>query len=238
MSNTRPKKKENALVSILMSIVIPAIILSKFADDEHLGTLTGFLVALAFPAGQTLYNIAVSRKAGFIALLGLVSVFLTGVIKVMELPAGWLAYKEAAVPLLIGLAVVVSLRTPYPLIKKLIFNDQLFNLERIAERLSANGNTDRFERSLRVATWITGASFLLSAALNFTLTRLIVTAEAGTALFNEQVGHLTAISYPAIALPSTLVMAVAVWYLFRQLKQLTGEEIDDLFSDELKEKAK
>ncbi|MBP5259534.1 MAG: hypothetical protein J6Z12_02725 [Paludibacteraceae bacterium] len=238
MNNRQTPKKENFLASVMVSIVIPAVILSKWADEAHLGVLTGFLIALAFPIGQALYNIIVRKEAGFVALLGLVSIFLTGIIKVMELPTEWLAYKEAAVPLLIGTAVIVSLRTPYPLVKKLLFNDQLFNLELIDTKLAEKGNTRRFEQALRTATWLVGASFLVSTVLNFTLTRYIVTAEAGTAEFNAQVGHLTAISYPAIALPSTLVMLIAVWYLFRQLKKLTGEDVEQLFSEQLKDKAK
>ena len=127
---------------------------------------------------------------------------------------------------------------PYPLIKKLIFNEQLFNLSRINQLLQQRGNTVQFEKTLRIATYLVGASFGVSTILNFTLTRHMVTAEAGTALFNEQVGHLTAISYPAIALPSTLVMVLAVWYLMSQLKKLTGQPIDELYSDEIKEKVK
>ena len=174
MSTTAPKK-ENFLTSVLISIVVPAVILSKWADEAHLGVMTGFLTALAFPFGQALYNLIVRKEAGFVAILGLVSIFLTGIIKVMELPTEWLAYKEAAVPLLIGIAVIVSLRTPYPLVKKLLFNDQLFNLELIDAKLAEQGNTEHFEQALRTATWLVGASFLVSTVLNFTLTRYIVT---------------------------------------------------------------
>lgn len=35
----KTQKKENSLISILVSIVIPAIILSKFSKPEYLGVL-------------------------------------------------------------------------------------------------------------------------------------------------------------------------------------------------------
>lgn len=239
MNPTNAQKKENPLLSILLSIVIPAVILSKFSKPEYLGVLPGFLIALAFPIGLALYNMIVRKEFGFIAILGFVSIFLTGIIGVFQFPPQWIAVKEALVPLLIGIAVVVSLYTPYPLVRKLIYNDTLLNLPFIEERLAAGNRQADFERAMKNATWIVALSFLVSAVLNYTVAKAVVTAEAGTALFNEQLGKLTAISYPVIALPSTLVMVLALLYLLRRLKQLTGvDELDELLSEEFKEKSK
>lgn len=229
-------KKENPLWSLIISIVIPAIILSKFSTEEYLGVLPGFLIALAFPIAQSLYEIIRDKRPGFISIVGLVSIFLTGIIGVLQLPTEWLAYKEAAVPLLIGLAIVLSLRTPYPLVKKIFFNDTLLDMEKINAILDRDGTHSKMEKSLAISTYMVGASFLLSSVLNFTLTKLIVTSPAGTEAFNEELGKLTALSYPAIALPSTVVMFFALWYLFSQLKKITGLDFEELVSAEFKEK--
>lgn len=228
--------RSNPIVSIIISIVIPAIILSKFSDAAHLGVLPGFLIALAFPIGQSLYELIVQKKVGFIAIVGLVSIFCTGIIGVLELPTEWLAYKEAAVPLLIGAAVVISLKTPYPLIKKLFYNKELMDVERIDEKLKENGSDEKFEKVLRNSTYMVGASFLLSAVLNFTLTKIIVTSPAGTEAFNQELGKLTALSYPVIALPSTIVMVIALWYLFKQMTKLTGLPFEELMSEKFRNK--
>jgi hypothetical protein len=50
-------------------------------------------------------------------VLGLVSILLTGGIGLLQLDTRWLAVKEAAIPGLIGLAVLMSTRTRYPLVK-------------------------------------------------------------------------------------------------------------------------
>ncbi|MCQ2350817.1 MAG: hypothetical protein MJ003_02460 [Paludibacteraceae bacterium] len=228
--------KSNPIISILVSIVIPAIILSKFSDAAHLGVLPGFLIALAFPIGQSLYELIVQKKVGFIAIVGLVSIFCTGIIGVLELPTEWLAYKEAAVPLLIGAAIVISLKTPYPLIKKLFYNKELMDVDRIDGILKEKECTDKFEKVLRNSTYMVGASFLLSAILNFTLTKIIVHSPAGTEAFNQELGKLTALSYPVIALPSTIVMVIALWYLFKQMTKLTGLPFEELMSEKLREK--
>ncbi|MBO4370168.1 MAG: hypothetical protein J5808_02260 [Paludibacteraceae bacterium] len=238
-TENNPKKKESPLLSILFSIVIPAVILSKFSKPEYLGVLPGFLIALAFPIGLALYNFLIRKEVGFIAVLGFVSIFLTGIIGVFEFDPKWIAVKEAAVPLLIAIAVVVSLYTPYPLIRKLIYNDTLLDLPFIEQRLDERGTRDSLEKAMRTATWLVALSFLVSSILNYVVAKIVVTATPGTELFNEQLGKLTAISYPVIALPSTLVMLVALFYLLRKLKTLTGEtDLDNLLSAELKEKSK
>ena len=232
------KKKESPLVSLLVSIVIPAIILSKFSTEEYLGILPGFLVALALPVGYAIYNLLVRKETGFIAIIGFVSIFLTGIIGVFEFPTEWLAVKEAAVPLLIGIAVIVSLKTPYPLVRKLLFNEELLDLKLIDQKLKENDNVFEIEKVLVKSTFMVAGSFLLSAFLNFFLTKYIVVSPAGTAAFNEELGTLTAISYPAIALPSTAVMFVALYYIFKQITKLTGLSFEEILSEKLKEKSK
>ena len=232
------KKKESPLVSLLVSIVIPAIILSKFSTDEYLGILPGFLVALSLPVGYAIYNLFVRKETGFIAIIGFVSIFLTGIIGVFEFPTEWLAVKEAAVPLLIGIAVIVSLKTPYPIVKKLLFNEEILDLKLIDEKLEENSNASEMDKALFKATFMVAGSFLLSAFLNFFLTKYIVVSPAGTAAFNEELGTLTALSYPAIALPSTAVMFVALYYIFKQITKLTGLSFEEMMSEKLKEKSK
>ena len=61
---------------------------------------------------------------------------------------------------------------------------------------------------------------------------------AGTAAFNEELGTLTALSYPAIALPSTAVMFLALYYIFKQITKLTGLQFEEILSEKLKEKSK
>lgn len=228
--------KTNPIVSILVSIVIPAIILSKFSDAEHLGVLPGFLIALAFPIGQSLYELIIQKKVGFIAIVGLVSIFCTGIIGVLQLPVEWLAFKEAAVPLLIGAAIVISIWTPYPLVKRLFYNEEIMDVKKVDAILEEKQAKEQFEKVLKNSTYMIGASFLLSSVLNFILTKAIVQSPAGTEAFNAELGKLTALSYPVIALPSTIVMAVALWYLFKQVTKITGLPFEELMAEKLKKK--
>lgn len=139
--------KTNPLLELLINIVIPSVILMKFSGEQDLGALPALLLALAFPLGWGAFDLARRRKVNLFAALGLVSILLTGGIGLLQLDTQWLAVKEAAVPGLIGLAVLVSTRTRYSLIQTLLYNPALIDVARVRERLEARGAAQIFEAS-------------------------------------------------------------------------------------------
>jgi hypothetical protein len=76
------------------------------------------------------------------------------------------------------------------------------------------------------ASWILAGSFFLSSILNYLLAVIILTADPGTVSFNEQLGKMTALSFPVIALPAMAVMMGNLFYLFRGIKRLTGLDLE------------
>ncbi|MBP6231221.1 MAG: hypothetical protein KA397_06180 [Paludibacteraceae bacterium] len=228
--------KENPFISLIIGIIIPSIILSKFSSPEHLGVLVGFIVALAFPFLLALYNFFIRKKAGFIAILGFISIFVTGIIGVFAFPSEWIAYKEASVPLVIGIMVLISLKTPFPLVKKFLYNEEILDIPKINALLAEKNKTREFEKTLVNGTYMLAASFLVSAILNFVLAKILIQSPSGTAEFNAELGKMTALSFPVIALPSTAIMLVALWYIFGKLKKLTNLEFDDLLAEKIRNK--
>ncbi len=231
MNNTnKPSTQSNPglLANLAFNIVIPSLILTKLSGDDWLGTKLALIVALAFPIGYGIWDFHQTRKINFFSALGFISVLLTGGIGLLQLPPQYIAYKEAAIPLIFGIAVLVSLKTPWPLVKTFLYNDAVLETERVARSLEANGNSARFEVRLVKASWLIAASFLLSAVLNYALATIIITAEPGSAAFNEQLGKMTALSFPVIALPCMLVMMGAMFYLFKGITQLTGLELEEI----------
>lgn len=219
-----PRKPDNGnpLLEVVVSIVIPAVILMKFSGEQHLGTLPALLIALAFPFGWGVFDLVRKRKLNFIAVLGVVSTLLTGGIGVLRLDPQWLAVKEAAVPGLIGLAVLISARTRWPLIRMLVYNDKVLDVAKVDAQLAARGNTAAFESRLRNGTMLLAGTFFFSSFMNYVLARWIVTSPAGSEAFNQELGRLTLMSYPMIALPSMAMMIAVMVYLVHGAKQLTG----------------
>src|SRR5690606_23172739 len=111
-SKPTPKpRKESFLANILLNIIIPAVILSKLSSEQYLGTQWAVVVALAFPLGYGIYDFTRTRKVNVFSALGFVSILLTGGISLLHLDPKYIAIKEAAIPGLIGLVTLFSMRT-------------------------------------------------------------------------------------------------------------------------------
>jgi hypothetical protein len=222
--------KPNPFLEPLITLVVPALILMKLSDPERLGAVPALLLALAFPLVWGMRDLIRSRKLNLFAALGLVSVGLTGGIGLLQLDNQWLAVKEAAIPGVIGLVVIVSVQTLYSLLHALLLNPKLIDVARIRRQLSMRGTTRIFETRLRTATWLLGGTFFFSAAMNYLLATWIVTSPAGSPAFNEELGRLTLLSYPMIAIPSMLMTMAVLYYLARAIRILAGLRFTETFN--------
>ena len=183
-SPTIPEHQPRPWIDLLVSIVIPSVILMKLSGDEHLGSVNALIIGLAFPLSWGLFELIRYRKKNFIALLGLISVALTGGIGLLELDAGWLAIKEAAVPAVIGLAVLISTRTKYPLVRTLLYNPNVLDVDKIHQSLEERDSVDEFENRLLKASYFFAGTFLFSSIMNYVLYKMIVVIPVVTQVFN------------------------------------------------------
>jgi hypothetical protein len=225
---SRAKTSGSPLLEIVVTILVPAIVLMQLSSPERLGPAGALVLALAFPVFWGVREFFTRRKVSGVALLGVVSTLLTGGIGLLKVDPFWLAVKEAGVPLLIGLVVLGSNWTRWPLIRIFVFNPALFDVERIEQALEQRGTRVAFELRLRTGTWLLAGTFFFSAVMNYVLARWIVTSPAGTEAFNAELGRLTLVSYPAIALPSMAMMVALMFWLARGAKTLTGLELGQM----------
>ena len=229
MTPTKTAKKPNPLIEIAVTILLPAVVLMQFSGEDRLGPSRALLLALAFPVGRGLWDGWRRRKLNWLAVLGVVSTLLTGGIGLMRLDAHWLAVKEAAVPALMGLVIAGSAWMRRPLIHTLVFDAALMDTARIQSALAKRRATAAFEARLRSGTLLLGGVFFVSAVANYALTRWVVSSPAGTEAFNQELGRLTLLSYPLIALPTMLLMMALLWWLAHSARRLTGLAFGELF---------
>lgn len=214
--------KPRPMIDLLVSIIVPSVILMKFSGDEALGADGALITALAFPLAWGLFELIKYKKFNFIAFLGLLSVVMTGGIGLLQLDPQWLAIKEAAIPGLLGVAVLVSTFTRYPLIRTMIYNPAIMNVEIIKQRLDEQGYSAAFETRLLRLTYFLSGTFFFSSLMNFILAKWIVISPAGSAAFNEELAWMTLLSYPVIVIPSMLLMMGILYYLWRTIHDMTG----------------
>lgn len=233
------QKQENMWVNLGLNILLPSLLLSK--GDEWLGLSASLIlvIALVFPVAYGVYDFVARKKVNIFSVLGFVSVLLTGGIGLLKLDPFWVAVKEAAVPFILGVAMVLSLRTRYPLIKVLLYNDQMLDTDLIQERLESRGTENDFFMLLRKATWMLGFSLLLSAVLNYVVARWIVVTDPAVddVMFNAELGKLMWLSWPIIVLPTGAITLYAFWSLIKGIPALTGLSFEQALAPHLREKA-
>ena len=122
-----PPKQENALLNIGLNFALPVFIMSKgpnstwitgLAESLNLkpGIAAMMLALLLFPIGYGIYDFVVRRKYNFF-YPWIRQRTHDGPMTVMEVDKELIAWKEAAIPSLLGLAVLASLKTRNPLVK-------------------------------------------------------------------------------------------------------------------------
>lgn len=223
-----PPPKENLLLNLACNVVAPGLMLTKGAKLLQLEPKVALVVALAFPLGYGLYDLVRRRNFNFLSALGFTSTLATGGLGLLKLAPFWFAVKEAVVPTLIGLTVIISQWTKKPLVRSLLFNEQVIDVPRVESALDGRGHRADFTRLLRDSSWLLAASFAISAVLNFGLARYLITAMPDTPEFNEQLGKMTWMSWPVIVVPSMAIMMIALWRLLKGLEKLSGLTVDEI----------
>ena len=225
---TSPPKQENLWLNLAFNVAVPALILSKLSGEHLLGPQWGLVVALAFPLGYGVWDFVKRRKANFISVLGFTSILLSGGLGLLKADGFWFAVKDAAVPGLIGLVVLTSMRAKEPLLKALFYNEALMDVPRIEAALRERGTEAAFAAIMRRATVLVAVAFFFSGALNFMLARHLLRSPGGTPEFNAELAKMHWLSWPVIAVPSMAMMMVALWQVVKGVEELTGLTVDDV----------
>ena len=238
---TQEEKPGASLFSnICYNIILPVVILkqgpkiiNKFFQDyaEHAQVIS-LIVALAIPTAYGLYELIKYKKRNMVSVLGVVSILLTGGFALLKVEGIWFAVKEAAVPLAIGIAVLVSAFTKKSLIEMMLYNPSVIKVDLIEEKLRTENKLDALKKHLRFCTIILAFSFFISAALNYWLAYDIfvsgVEGEVSDETMNDMVQEMIWKGYVVIALPCMIIMVGLLIYLIKGLKKLTGMSTEEL----------
>ncbi len=244
MANPNPKR-ESMWLNLGFNLVLPILLLRKgeawFGAElaEALGAPKGgtevdsviLAVAVAFPVGYGLWDLRRRKRWNFISILGAVSTLLTGGIGLIPGGTAFLfAVKETALPAILAILTVTTLRTEKPLVKLFLYNPDFLNVNLVEEALREKGTKLEFDDLLKRCTWYLAGSFILSAVLNYGLARWLVTDDPGEvgSRYNEQVGEMMTWSYVVISIPCMVVTFYAFYLLVKGIKKYAGLELEGL----------
>lgn len=228
---TQAKQSNNkALIDLGVNIVLPTMILNnmgKYLGDH--GAVKALVIALMIPIVYALWDFFKNGNKNMIAVIGFVSLVLTGGLGLLKLEGFWFAVKEAGVPMLIGLITLGSAFSGKPLIKLLVYNKTIMKTEKIKDALKEKNQEAPFESLLKKATIMLSLSFFISSAVNYLLAinifkkiPLDLSEAARAELLNQQIAEMTWQGYVVLLIPSILSMGLILWYLSKGIERYTG----------------
>jgi intracellular septation protein A len=157
-------KTKSSFFNLIFNLILPTIVLTKFSTESLLGPLYGLIVALSFPILYGIIEFYIHKKVNLFSVIGLISVLLTGGIGIFQISAKWLAVKEAFIPGFIGLIVIGSTYTKYPLLK--LFFEETLDISKIREKMSSSDN-EWFNQRFVFCSLLLGGTFFISSVLNY-----------------------------------------------------------------------
>jgi hypothetical protein len=253
-----PVKKapqDHPLANILINVIIPVLVLSYLSKDPelqarlgkiarpwHVGPLKAMILALALPLGYGAWHFLKTRKGNFFSALGLISVLLSGGLTLylwnadgtVKPNAGLLVgLKEALIPLMLGVAILTSHRSGTPLIRVFLYNDTIFDIPKIENRVTEMSAQADYDQLLLGATKLFSASFFLSSLMNLGLAQWFFRGFNATAInaletFNGIMGSMMGWSFAVIGVPTIFFLFFTLRQLLRGLEKLTGLKDDEL----------
>lgn len=187
----------------LLNIFLPIAILLTLSDPDRLGALPALLLAVGIPAAYGIWELLRSRTVNASSILGIVSVFMTGVIAVFELDTDLFAIKEAAIPVGFAAVLLVTNRMRFPVVKLLF--DMVQRRDVVEKAVRDQGEEAAYRAHIERSGTIWAGIMLLSGVLKFILSSVIMTADAGTKAFNTQLA-----TYELVQIPTTMLLTMVL----------------------------
>ena len=229
------------MTNIMVNVLIPVVALTMLSKTGgkpwHIGPLYGMLVAVAFPLCYGIYDLVTRRKVNFFSVLGLISVLLTGGLtlflwedgdKVADNAAVLFGIKEACIPIVFGVTILLSHWTETPLVRVFLFTPELFDIPRIEKRIKANEHQAGYNKLIFQTTLVMSASFFISAVANYFLAQHFLHGADTRELYNAGVGKLTGWGFLVIGVPCLVLWMGALFRLIKGIKSMTGLDTDSI----------
>ncbi len=242
-------KGTQSLINVFMSVLAPVLILdycSKQGDSFwHLGTMPAMAIALALPLGYGIYLFSKTRKLDMVNGMGLIGTLLTAFVTVYANTGDggairpdtpwWYAIKEATIPLLLAACIILTAKGSGSLLRVFVYTDGIFDISRIEKKIEEKNLTQDYQRILWRASLLTASALIFSSVANFFLSLYFLLPVTGapeaeqSLLYNYAVSDMTKWGYVVISVPILVALIGVMFYLVRQLRELTGLEREDVF---------
>lgn len=204
----------------LVNIFLPVVILLTLSDDSRLGPLPALLLAVGIPATYGTWNLLRTRKVNASSILGIISVLMTGLIAVLELDTDLFSVKEAVIPAGFAAILLISNRMSFPVVKLLF--DMVQRRDRVEQTVAKLGQERAYRAHIERSGTIWAVIMFLSAVMKFTLSSLIMSADAGTQEFNRQLATYELVQIPTSMLVTMVLILSLIYYIAKGTGSIIG----------------
>jgi len=236
------KQQDSPLANIMWNVLIPITALSFLGKNGdkfwHVGPVWGMIIAVSLPVIYGIHHLLKTKKPNFFSILGVVSILLTGGISIMAYKDNgtvdaqaplWFALKEAAIPFVFGVTILISHWTKTPLVRVFLYNPDFFNIPVIEKRVEEKSNITGYKKLIFSGTLLLAGSFFISMVMNYFLAMYFLKDNIGSQEdFNDGVAKLTGWGFAVIGVPMMVILMVTMWRFVSGLKKLTGMENDEI----------
>ena len=220
--------RRNVLLTVLVAVIVPSLILMRFADERFLGPRVALIVALVFPLANGVFELRAIKKVTFIVILGFIGTLLTGLLGLLEAGPLVFAFKEALLPAAMSVAFFGSMFSRKPLIVDLVFSDKMVNVDLVEATALEKGVVAQYNQVYYHTNLFFVLSFALSAVVNFVLSIVILQSPPGTAEFVAELGRMDLIAMPVVLVPTVIISIGAFLFFYRRMAAVLGLSIEQV----------
>ncbi|MBL9117844.1 MAG: hypothetical protein JNJ83_22740 [Verrucomicrobiaceae bacterium] len=227
-------KQPNPFVDLALTVLLPSFALESLSTKAWLGPnapIWALAIASALPLGYGVWCWLNKTGLNFFSVFGLIAVILTGGLGLMKLETHWFAFKEASVPVILGLCFPLSFLWKRPLVEALLFQPHIMNVTLLRKSVETEPKASQFRQLIWRASLGMGGMMLLSAVINYALAMWLLkglvpqTPEHNSALSKLNWGGLLVIGVPMMA-----AMFFILLRLLRGIEEITGLDREDILN--------
>jgi len=226
----------------MWNVLIPVVALSFLGKNGdkfwNIGPVYGMIVAVSLPLIYGIHHLIKTKKPNFFSILGVISILLTGGIAIMayqdngtvdEQAPLWFALKEAAIPFVFGITILISHWTKTPLVRVFLYNPDFFNIPVIEKRVKEKEKTTEYKKLIFSGTLLLAGSFFISMIMNYFLAMYFLKGNTGSQEdFNDGVAKLTGWGFAVIGVPMLVILMITMWKFVSGLKSITGMDNEEI----------
>jgi intracellular septation protein A len=210
------------LLKIFINLVLPIIVLRWLSGVDAVGPTIALVIATTIPALYAIREYRQTKQLNMFSVIGFINTLFTGFIGFFELDRQLIVIKEAGVPFILAIIILITEFTGHSSATRLI--GEIFDLNQIEQSYP---NPNRLRTLMRRCAFMLAALFIALIPANYLLATFFIQSETGTVAFNQELARMMTWNLWLLTLPMIGLVTAIVFWLIGIFKRETNLSVDD-----------